>query len=139
MTRFKLIIFDSLLLIVVIILGWLLIASAADFFVMHFIRSKWGYYTAHKYVNDLGLYVVLNIIFITSLNFFASIRPSFVAISRAIFVVTFLLFTFFFIEDDINYGRPIIPEIVFIISIALFQLLLMKLITKLRSINGNKP
>ena len=105
-------------------LGWWLIASAADWFVLNTVRPRYRYYTAFQYTDYVWFYVIFSSI---CLSLFAGVRfwlnEKWVWPATSLLVVLFSVFVFIAIEDDLKCGRPFGPEIFFALAILVFNIL----------------
>ncbi len=111
--------FGGLLLL---FLGWFLIASAADLFVLYHIKPKHGYYTSFQYTDSIWFYVFLSFVYLcVFFNIRAYVRR-WKGLALALLCLTFFMFLGTMIADDIETGRPIMPEICFSLLILVFHL-----------------
>lgn len=111
--------------------GWVVIANAADFYVREIIRERHQYYTSMKYSDYVLMYVFLSAILLAGM---LGIRFSLNLWRQALVAALCLVFGLFlalWIEDDIRFGRPIAPEIIFTSVILGLQLFVFHFSSKL--------
>ncbi len=113
-----------------LVVGWVIIAGAADFHVRENIKPRHRYYTSQQYSDFLLLYVVLSTILLSGMLTIRFQTRHWRSVLTVLRGVTFGIFLTLWIEDDIRFGRPIAPEIFFTALILIFHLFIFSLLSK---------
>lgn len=107
-------------------IGWMLVSNVADYYVLHFVQSKTGYYKSDQYSDYILYYLSFSLGIIPIPYYLLTRKKPFKHWWWIYWVMIFTCIALVVSYTEITAGRPFIPEVIFLVFIAAFHISLTK-------------